>query len=211
MVEKDERLENSGNPPPLAVAVLSRAALSDDEDCMLGDLNEGFRIRAKRSLKAARQWYWRQTLASVPHLVVHRFHRMGARRLGVLALSSLLAFFAITYWDIFIARNGAQFIAAQSQGAPLGMVRAFYFAIFVFGAALSGIMAAAISFRKNASFKSNAMVAIGPVCMILTALLLVRLSQFGAANLLPYLLFRTAIAGLALLAGAYVFQKISAR
>lgn len=211
MVDNEKGVTPSEKPPALAVAVLSRAALPDHAECMLGDLDEGFRLRAKQSVKTARRWYWRQTFRSLGHLLAHRARQVGARRFGVLALSSLLAFLVITYWDIVVARKSAQFIAAQSQGAPLEIVRMFYFAIFVLGAALAGALAAAISFRKNSSFKSNALVVIGPVCFVLTALLLVRLSQFGAAGLLPYLLFRTAIAIMALFAGAYLFQKISMR
>lgn len=211
MVKNEKDVTPPEDPPALAVAVLTRAAPTDDAECILGDLEEGFRLRARQSVKTARRWYWRQTFLSLGHLLTHRIRQTGARRLGVLALSSLLAFFAITYWDILIARNFAQFIASQSNGASLVSIRIFYYAAFVIGALLAGALAAAMTFRRKASFKVNALIAIGPVCFILAALLFVRLGQAGQAALLPYLLIRTAAAVTALLTGAYLFQKISAR
>src|SRR5262245_52633078 len=52
-------------PPRLAQWLLARLRDPDAREAISGDLDEGFAARAAQNPRAARRWYWRQTMASL--------------------------------------------------------------------------------------------------------------------------------------------------
>lgn len=56
-------------PPRIAVWLISLLAVADEAESILGDLLEEFSVLAPKSgVPAARRWYWRQTIKTVPRL-----------------------------------------------------------------------------------------------------------------------------------------------
>jgi hypothetical protein len=56
-------------PPRIAVWLISLFALSEEAESILGDLLEEFNLLASTSgVLSARNWYWRQTIKTVPRL-----------------------------------------------------------------------------------------------------------------------------------------------
>jgi len=56
-------------PPRIAVWLISLFALAEDAESILGDLLEEFSLLASKSgVGAARSWYWRQTIKTIPRL-----------------------------------------------------------------------------------------------------------------------------------------------
>lgn len=64
---------HSVQPPPIAVWLISQFALAEEES-ILGDLLEEFSLLASTSgVPSARNWYWRQTIKTVPRLAGFAF------------------------------------------------------------------------------------------------------------------------------------------
>jgi hypothetical protein len=56
-------------PPLIAVWLISLFALAEEQESILGDLLEEFSLLASKSgVPAARKWYWRQMIKTVPQL-----------------------------------------------------------------------------------------------------------------------------------------------
>ena len=61
-------------PPPIAVWLIRLFALADKAESILGDLLEEFSLLASKSgAPTARNWYWRQTIKTVPRLAGFAF------------------------------------------------------------------------------------------------------------------------------------------
>ncbi len=59
--------------PRLAIWLHERSLPRDDRDAVIGDLLEGFAVRAARDPHAARWWVWSQTCRSLPHNLYRRW------------------------------------------------------------------------------------------------------------------------------------------
>jgi hypothetical protein len=56
-------------PPRIAVWLISLFALAEEAESILGDLLEEFSLLASKSgVHSARNWYWRQTIKTIPRL-----------------------------------------------------------------------------------------------------------------------------------------------
>jgi putative ABC transport system permease protein len=82
-------------PPRLAVRLLARLVSADLREALLGDLEEEYRTRIlpARGRRAARRWFWRQTLAALPLARLARPRSLTPTRTGdgiVLAFASEL-------------------------------------------------------------------------------------------------------------------------
>lgn len=65
---------NFVQPPHIAVWLISLFALAKEGESISGDLLEEFSLLASKSgVPAARAWYWRQTIKTVPRLAVFAF------------------------------------------------------------------------------------------------------------------------------------------
>lgn len=61
-------------PPFFAVWLISLFAIGEEAESILGDLLEEFNLLASKSgVPSARNWYWRQTIKTVPRLAVFGF------------------------------------------------------------------------------------------------------------------------------------------
>lgn len=61
-------------PPAIAVWLISLFALGDKAESIMGDLLEEFSLLASKSgVSTARNWYWRQTINTVPRLAGFAF------------------------------------------------------------------------------------------------------------------------------------------
>ena len=68
-------------PPPLAALLLRMCAPPSDRVFLQADLEEEFvRIGHGEGASAARRWYWRQTAASIPPLLLQRLRRRSLPR-----------------------------------------------------------------------------------------------------------------------------------
>jgi hypothetical protein len=65
---------HSVEPPPIAVWLTRLFTLADKAESILGDLLEEFSLLASKSgVSTARNWYWRQTIKTVPRLAGFAF------------------------------------------------------------------------------------------------------------------------------------------
>lgn len=79
------------DPPRSAEWLIVLFADSDEAHLMLGDLSEEFfRLASQSGRVAARQWYWRQTLKSLPHLVGSAFSMSPWSTIALVAAGFLL-------------------------------------------------------------------------------------------------------------------------
>lgn len=61
-------------PPPIAVWLISLFAHAEEAESILGDLLEEFSLLASKSgVPSARNWYWRQTIKTLPRLASFGF------------------------------------------------------------------------------------------------------------------------------------------
>jgi hypothetical protein len=61
-------------PPPIAVWLISLFAHAEEAESILGDLLEEFSLIASKSgMPSARNWYWRQTIKTLPRLASFGF------------------------------------------------------------------------------------------------------------------------------------------
>jgi len=178
---------------------------SSCREYLLGDLQEGFAQRAAASPGAAVRWYWAQALASLPYLALDRARSPGARRAVALAAASLAALLLITLWDMYVARGAARLVAAQQPSYPV--IRIAYFLVYLLGGAAAGAIIAAVAFRGDRRFPTNAAIALMPIVILLAAILLARSIGADRAGIQPYLILRTALTIPALLTGAWLWWR----
>lgn len=77
-------------PPHIAAWLIRLVALDKEAESILGDLLEEFSLLTSKSgVATARNWYWRQTLKTVPRLIGLAFR--SARRTIVVAIVGALA------------------------------------------------------------------------------------------------------------------------
>ena len=162
-------------PPVAAERLLALLARPEERPVLLGDMREEFAEHLASSRAIARAWYWRQAVASFPHLMYLRLQSDTVRQLGLMLLAVPTAFLMITLWDIYVARVSARSFAAASQDLSLLAVRTVYFIVQLTGVALAGAMIAVLTFRKAVSLGHNLLYRIVPALMLILGPSLVRL------------------------------------
>lgn len=203
----EDRYLKSPSPPALARIALSACTQTEYREDILGDLQEEYVSLQSRSRRHADRWYWNQVVRSVPGLVLRRLQCIGAWRIGLLFISYILALLVINLWDVQVARKAAYFLAKQPDGPSLSIIRTLYFLVFTVGAGLAGALAAALGFKREKSFRSNALLTLGPVFLVLTCVMAANLMASGRQDLFSYLIIRSLLLATMLLLGAYLFLK----
>lgn len=61
--------QHTSSPPELALKILAVVLPAELQECLTGDLEEEFSMRAKHSPKHAKQWFWRQTMQTSLHYI----------------------------------------------------------------------------------------------------------------------------------------------
>ena len=205
MVGNAEQFDPPLGPPRIAFALLSFSAGDADKSALIGDLQEEFSQRSRKSPRAARAWYWRQASRSLPFLLLDRMRSENVRRIGVAILAILAAFIFITLWDIWVARNAARSFAGLAQSTPGGVIRAVYLAVQMFGIACAGGVIAALTFQREETFLRNSLYRLAPAGLILFAPWIVATLNPADTYPLGFRLTWLSLAAPALIAGARGF------
>lgn len=116
-------------PPKLAVRLVSLRLAPEWRDYVLGDLEEEFAARSRRSVPAARRWYWSQAVRSLfSPIPVHRHAAVEPRAGRGSRMSSLLAdlkLAARTLWrspGFTVAAAGVMALGIAANTAMFGLV-----------------------------------------------------------------------------------------
>ncbi len=90
----------SHEPPRLAERLLTWSLSPDERAAVLGDLAEEFSERTDwTNSSAARRWYWRQALTSIPPNALRRLRHAGGARLAPAWIGTILL------WDAWKIRS----------------------------------------------------------------------------------------------------------
>lgn len=201
--------ENFGapiGPPRLAHALLAVSASAAHKAVLIGDLEEEFSQRVRKSPRAARAWYWRQAALSLPHLLLERMRTDRMRRLGLATLAVLAGFVFISLWEMFVARNAARGFAGLSETPSFFAVRTVYLAVQMFGVAAAGGAIAARIFSRDKSFTNNAAHRLAPAAMVLFSPWIITIFDPATTYPLSFQLLRLALAAPSLVAGAWLVR-----
>ena len=206
--------ENFGapiGPPRLAHALLAVSAGAADKAALIGDLEEEFGQRFRKSPRAARAWYWRQTSLSLPHLLLERIRTDRMRRLGVVALAVLAGFIFMSLWEMFVARNAARGFAGLSETPSFLAVRFVYLAAQMIGVAAAGGAIAALIFSRDKPFINNAARRLAPAAMVLFSPWIITIFDPATTYPLSFQLLRLSLAAPSLVGGAWLVAKWQSR
>jgi hypothetical protein len=129
-------------PPRLAVWLLGLFAIAEEAETIQGDLVEEFSLFSSSSgLAAARKWYWRQTIRTVPQLARVSLRSApwlaGAAVLGGFWLRKLIgplvepAIFAVIERFQLFQHHFGIYLFLASTGIDIGHIIAFLFIGFV--------------------------------------------------------------------------------
>lgn len=190
-------------PPALAVWLITRLAPTNTRQAILGDMHEIFTRKARQNLRAARRWYWLESMKTAPFLIWTHVN-IAAFRSMILVLALTAVAMCITYiWDIFAARKAAQWAATHSPSGDLIYARSLYFLVFVIGNTFVGAMIAAVAFNQKIRFSRNVILCLGPIITLMITKSLLRFILTAPAPLLTYFALKILLATLALIGGAW--------
>jgi putative ABC transport system permease protein len=115
-------------PPRIAERLLRARLLRDERDEIIGDLQEQFARRAADGPRAARWWYWRQTLALIVSFSVHRrdlVSRAHERTRGRWGAGNLMVDLRYAWRSLVHSRSFA-FVALLTLTAGIGLSTAVF-------------------------------------------------------------------------------------
>lgn len=196
------------NPPRFARVLLRIVTPAVDRAVILGDLDEGFHEKLGVSAKKARQWYWQQTLKSMPYLFWRRLSSDHIKAIGAILLVTFMGYVFIHLWDVFAARKTAQYVARTSPSLPLDHIRKLYFLLYMVGATVVGSIIASTLFSKYRNFAVNVVLCIGPVAAVIFTDSFMRFLLADTPNALTYFLQRIGLAYPALIFGAFIWMRL---
>ena len=194
------------NPPAIAQALVSRLTPQTHRSYLLGDLAEGYAERLSQSEADARSWYWRQALRSMPSLAGLRLRSEKARTVGFMVLVTVAAWLMIEFWEIYVARQSASFLASRPDAPDLFVVRIVYFLVQALGFAIAGAGIARFAFRREWLFGRNLLYGIGPIA---GSLLVASVIAAVSTQQYLYCAWRAGLAVAALVGGAYLMHGVS--
>lgn len=134
---------NAVKPPPVAVWLIRLFILSEEAESILGDLLEEFSALASKSgVPLARNWYWRQTIKTVPCLTGFSLRAAPwmtvAAVAGGYALRKLVAprvgpatFGVLERWHVFFGRHFGAYLFFASTGLDIEHLITFLLIGFV--------------------------------------------------------------------------------
>ncbi|MEM8815870.1 MAG: hypothetical protein AAGE85_08585 [Pseudomonadota bacterium] len=206
MAPDTRNLRPRSAPPAIAEALVSRLTPQPHRSYLLGDLAEGYALQLRQSEAEARSWYWRQTLRSMPFLTGLRLRSDGARTLGLVLAVSAAAWVMMDFWELYVARQSASFLASQPDAPSMIVVRSIYFLVQTIGFALAGAGIAKLAFRRQWQFGKNLVYFLGPT---LCALVVAAAVAASATQQFGYIALRIGLAAIALTGGAYLAHRYS--
>jgi len=151
----------STEPPRLALWILTIATDRSIRSELIGDLHEEFTLRSQQSVSRANDWYWGQTLSSLPKLVGSRLQSDAVRKYGIGIAVSFAAFLLVRIWDVLLAQNAAGLVASTDAV----VARVFYLVVMMVGIAFAGALVARTTFCVGDSFYVNARRSLAPASL----------------------------------------------
>ncbi len=186
-------------PPKAASAILSFFLRGSDMAPLLGDLAEEYQDLAQSSPKAARDWYWRQSILSTAHIAVSRAREQNLHR-ALIGVGIIFVF--LHYWNLWIAPVAATRVYTLSGAESYGPARLAYYIVALFGAAISGAFFSYVLAAKHIRLMRFVMSRALPAATILftpaAALILMQGGDYPVA----YRLTQTGLVAVAFIAGA---------
>lgn len=156
-------------PPRLAHSLLTLFVARADHAALIGDLEEEFTFLTEQSPQAAKNWYWRQTAQSLPHLIRTRLQSSGARKITTGLMVFVILFFLIGYWDIWISRNAARGFYAIFNPETYAPARIAFLGTQILGICFAGAIIAFTVFERQHSLWKNARRYLPPAALIILA------------------------------------------
>ena len=102
-------------PPRIAVWLVSLFAPTGEAELMLGDLLEEFsQLVARVGLSVARRWYWRQTLKTIPSLLLAGFRSAPGTITAVVIGGFLLRWF-VSWWSNPVINRAIEAVLEKYQ------------------------------------------------------------------------------------------------
>ena len=102
-------------PPRMTVWLVSLFAPTGEAESMVGDLLEEFSPLATRvGLPVARRWYWRQTLKTIPSLLLAGFRSAPGTITGVVIGGFLLRWF-VSWWSNPVINRAIEAVLEKYQ------------------------------------------------------------------------------------------------
>ena len=194
-------------PPVLAQILMNLLAPKGLRENLLGDMQEAYYHAETASRRAAANWYWRQTLLSLPSFISQRIKTERNKKRLVAALFVVVAFALINAWDIYIARGSSQTLAAQGYAPPLFYIRALYFLVQMLGVAAVGAVITAAAVRMGSAPRIDANKYILSVIAMLVASAAHTYLTAEGPYPVTYLLLRVGLAIPALYFGSGITKK----
>lgn len=193
--------------PAFARALIAIAAASADRAALIGDLEEEFAQRQKRSGEKAQAWYWRQAALSTPHLIISRLRSPGVRQFILTAAAAIAAYMLVRIWDVFVARSAAQGFYRLFETESFGPTRIVYLLVQATGYLIAGAGIAWVAFDKRESLMKNFASRLFPTAAVLFAPALI--SQLAASDAYSpaFRLLQMSVAALAFGTGAFVMAR----
>lgn len=201
----DEAKENL-TPPVLARALVRLVCARALRDVVLGDMEEGFRDLARRDMRTARSWYWREALMSAAPLLRGMLHRSTLASAVVLIALSGLAYLGASAWEIHVARSAARGFASAFEGAPIVAARLVFVVVQMIVVAAMAWLIAVVTFRAEQDLFGNALRRLSPLAVLVIAPPLVG-SLFSSGYPFSFTLPWTAAMAIALYAGARMAKR----
>jgi hypothetical protein len=134
-------------PPRTAMWLVDLFAIAEDTDAIMGDLLEEFsHLAAEAGVALARQWYWRQALKTIAHLVCSAYRVApwstsaavagGFLLRGLVARLPGLAIFAVLEKYHIPENHFSAYVFFATTGIDIGQVITFLFVgwVVAFGA-----------------------------------------------------------------------------
>lgn len=203
-----DAINRAAFPPRLAYSLLRFATAPANRPALLGDLHEQFLHRTTTSPRAARAWYWKQAVRSLPHIAWSRLRSPKGKNIALLILTTVFAVIMTSIWDRHISRASVQYIAAQPNAPSLLVMRSLYFAVQSVGIGLAGSIIAGLTFDKNSSFVKNVFYRLGPTLLLFLTVSTISLSSREGGFPALYLAIRIGLAIPALLVGARLASQL---
>lgn len=188
-------------PPRAASALLTLALRGSTMAPLLGDLDEEYAEIAEGSPKAARRWYWRQSVLSTVHVVAERARQ---ERLDRALLGVAVIFLFLHYWNLWIAPGAATQVYALSDAGSYGPARIAYFIVAILGAGLAGAFFSRVTATARIRLIRFILTRAAPASLLLFTPALFEILNAGEDYPIVYRLSQTGLAAGSFIAGAAI-------
>ncbi|MEM9617516.1 MAG: hypothetical protein AAF936_06110 [Pseudomonadota bacterium] len=188
-------------PPRAASALLALALRGSAMTPLLGDLDEEYAKIAEGSLKAARRWYWRQSVLSTVHVIAERARRERLHR-ALLGVATVFLF--LHYWNLWIAPGAAIQVYALSDAGSYGPARIAYFIVAILGAGIAGAFFSRVTATARAKLSQFILTRAAPASLLLFTPALFEILTAGDGYPIVYRLSQTGLAAGSFIAGAAI-------